>query len=374
MVVLIISRGYPTEKYKTNGIFEFDQAKALAKAGCKVIYAAIDVRSIRRWRKWGLERQTIEGVEVYAINLPCGRLPNALLNKVRSMGLAILYKRIVKKFGKPEVLHAHFTDLAYVASQLKQQVELPLVITEHSSLINKPVLEQQLLHTAATAYRQADTVIAVSPALVQAIEKNFKVKARYIPNIVDTDLFSYAPRVSEKAFNFVSTGHLIDGKRMDLTIEAFNQAFSDLPQVTLTIFGEGNERPKLEGLIKKYHLENKVVLMGLRSREIIAEKLKSCDVFVLASRSETFGVAYIEALATGVPVIATLCGGPECFVHTGNGRLIPVDDVEALVSAMRYMYQYNRAFDRETISADTRQEFSPECVAEKLVEVYEEIT
>jgi len=374
MVVLIISRGYPTEKYKTNGIFEFDQAKALAKAGCKVIYAALDVRSIRRWRKWGLERHTIEGVEVYAINLPCGRVPNALLNKVRSMGLAVLYKRIVKKFGKPEVLHAHFTDLAYVASQLKQQIEVPLVITEHSSLINKPVLEQQLLDTAATAYRQAEAVIAVSPALVQAIEKNFKIKARYIPNIVDTDLFSYAPRVSEKAFNFVATGHLIYGKRMDLTIEAFNQAFSDLPQVTLTIFGEGNERPKLEGLIKKYHLENKVVLMGLRSRATIAEKLKSCDVFVLASRAETFGVAYIEALATGVPVIATLCGGPECFVHTGNGRLIPVDDVEALVSAMRYMYQYSRAFDRETISIEIRQKFSPECVAEKLVEVYEEIT
>ena len=52
MKVLIVARGYPTEKYKMNGIFEFDQAKALVQAGHKVIYAAVDVRSIRRWRKW----------------------------------------------------------------------------------------------------------------------------------------------------------------------------------------------------------------------------------------------------------------------------------------------------------------------------------
>jgi len=54
MYVLFIARGYPTNKYKTYGIFEFDQAKALAKQGHKVVYAAIDLRSIRRWRKWDL--------------------------------------------------------------------------------------------------------------------------------------------------------------------------------------------------------------------------------------------------------------------------------------------------------------------------------
>ena len=54
---------------------------------------------------------------------------------------------------------------------------------------------------------------------------------------------------------------------------------------------------------------------------------------MLVSRSETFGVAYIEALSCGVPVIATRCGGPEGFVHTGNGILVPVDDEEALVGA-----------------------------------------
>jgi glycosyltransferase involved in cell wall biosynthesis len=373
MYIMIISRGFPTNKYKMNGIFEFDQAKALAKSGSKVVFAAIDMRSIRRWRKWGLERHEIDGVNVYVINIPGGRLPKAILHKVTSIGLRILYKVILKELGKPDILHAHFTDLGYAAAKLKQQVNVPLVITEHSSLINKKVIEKQLFDTAKVAYEQADTVIAVSPSLANGIKDKFNIKSIYVPNIVDTDLFTYAIRGEGETFNFVSIGNLKYGKRMDLTIESFYIAFHDVPLVTLTIFGEGEERAKLEGIIEKHRLESRVVLMGMCSRDVIKEKLKSIDCFVLASRSETFGVAYIEALASGVPVIATKCGGPEVFVHEENGCLIPVDDLDALVSAMKYMYKNSIAYDRKKISAEIKLKFSPECVSRKLLEVYKDV-
>ncbi|MGH4140118.1 glycosyltransferase [Clostridium sp.] len=373
MYIMIISRGFPTNKYKMNGIFEFDQAKALAKAGSKVVFAAIDMRSIRRWRKWGMERHEIDGVNVYVINIPGGRLPKAILYKITSIGLSILYKVILKEVGKPDILHAHFTDLGYAAVKLKQQINVPLVITEHSSLINKPVIEKQLLSIAKVAYEQADAVIAVSPALANGIRDKFNKKVLYVPNIVDTDLFTCAIRGEGETFNFVSIGNLNYGKRMDLTIESFYTAFHDLPLVTLTIFGEGEERAKLEGIIKRHSLENRVVLMGMCSREVITEKLKSTDCFVLASRSETFGVAYIEALASGVPVIATKCGGPEVFIHEKNGCMIPVDDFNALVRAMVYIYKNNMIFDREKISAEIKLKFSPDCVSKKLLEVYKDV-
>jgi glycosyltransferase involved in cell wall biosynthesis len=373
MYIMIISRGYPTNKYKTNGIFEFDQAKALAKSGCKVVFAAVDVRSIRRWRKWGLERHEAEGVNVYVLNIPGGRLPKVILHKVRSIGLSILYKLILKELGKPDVLHAHFTDVGYAALTLKRQKNVPLVITEHSSLINKPVIEKQLFNTATETYVQADAVISVSPSLGNTIKDKFNIQSLYVPNIVDTDVFKYTIRESSSTFNFISMGNLIYGKRMDLTIEAFYKAFGDFSDVTLTIFGEGDERSKLEGIIKKYHLENRVKLMGMCSREVIKENLKDSDCFVLASRAETFGVAYIEALASGIPVIATMCGGPEVFVHKENGYMIPVDDLDALASAMMYMYENNIAFDREKISTEIKLKFSPEFVSKRLLEVYEEI-
>ena len=92
MYILIIARGYPTEKYKMNGIFEFDQAKALAQAGHKVIYAGIDVRSIRKWRKWGFESFVKDGVQIEAINIACGRIPNYILNKIKKDSLNRIYK------------------------------------------------------------------------------------------------------------------------------------------------------------------------------------------------------------------------------------------------------------------------------------------
>ncbi|MFT5871838.1 MAG: glycosyltransferase involved in cell wall biosynthesis [Clostridium sp.] len=373
MYVMIISRGYPTNKYKMNGIFEFDQAKALAKAGCKVVFAAVDVRSIRRWRKWGVQRHEVDGVNVYVINIPGGRLPEAILHKVTSIGLSILYKLILKELGKPDMLHAHFTDIGYAALTLKQQINVPLVITEHSSLIMKPVIEKRLFNIAKSTYVQADVVIGVSPTLVNVIKEKFNIKALYVPNIVDTDLFTYTIAGKSKTFNFVSIGNLVYGKRMDLTIEAFSIAFCDFSDVTLTIFGEGIERSKMESLIKKYHLEDRIVLMGVCARTVIKEKLKKSDCFVLASRAETFGVAYIEALASGVPVIATKCGGPEVFVNEKNGRMIPVDDLRALVNVMKYMYKNSIEFDRREISTEIKQNFSPECVSQKLVEVYTEV-
>jgi len=82
MYVLIIANGYPTIGNRGLGIFELDQAKALKAIGCKVVYAAIDVRSVRRRRKWGYEERTIDGVEIHAVNIPGGKIYPALLFSV----------------------------------------------------------------------------------------------------------------------------------------------------------------------------------------------------------------------------------------------------------------------------------------------------
>ena len=158
---------------------------------------------------------------------------------------------------------------------------------------------------------------------------------------------------------------------MDLTIEAFIDAFKGSDKVFLTVFGEGPEREKLEELIRINKLEKQIKLMGMQSRKVIADYLKKCDCFVLASQAETFGVVYIEAMASGLPVIATKCGGPESFVNEENGVLIPVDNKDALVTAMKNMYSGKYKFDKKTISTDTIKKFSPNAISKKLIDVYE---
>lgn len=373
MYILFITRGYPSHKYGTNGIFEFDQAKALINVGCKIVYAAIDVRSIRRWRKWGIEQFEKDGVNIMAINIPCGRLPRSIVHKISEIGLKFLFKLIVQRFGKPDILHAHFADYGFIASKLKKETRIPLVITEHSSEIIKPTLDKNLYKTARETYCKANALVSVSPALSEKIKCNYNLSALYIPDIVDIDVFVYRQRIASNEFKFISVGNLILRKRMDLTIEAFHMVFADIPNVTLTIFGEGEQRGYLEKLIIKYDLWKRVFLMGFCPRTAIAEKLAASDCFVLASRAETFGVAYVEALATGVPVIATKCGSVDVFVHKRNGVLVPVDNLKILAQAMRYMYKNARNYDNKLIAEEIRNSFSPAKVAEQLISIYKSL-
>lgn len=373
MKVLIISSGYPTEKYRGNGIFEFDQAKAISRLGHDVIFVSIDLRSLRRWRKWGFEKFEKEGILVYGVNFPLGRIPKEILIFFAIIGLKKLYSKIEKQSGKPDIMHAHFTELAYTASKLKDITGVPLVITEHSSEINKEVIDENLYKIAKKAYSKADSIISVSPALSKKIKKHFNEDPISIPNIVDLKVFKFAERSADGNFNFVSTGNLIDTKRMDLTVEAFYNAFKNNHKITLTIFGQGPKYKMLQDLIDKYNLNSQVKLMGQCSREEIADQLKKTDCFVLASQSETFGVAYIEALAMGVPVIATKCGGPEAFINESNGLMVEVNNIKQLTNAMDYMYKNIDKFDRESIANMTVEEFSPEAVASTIISQYNEV-
>lgn len=373
MYSLFVTMGYPTAKYITYGNFEFDQAKALKNQGVKVVYAAVDNRSIRRWRKWGIDKTKKDGIDIYSINLPLGRLPQSIKRKVSTLGLKLLYKKIEKDHGKPDLLHSHFPLYSYVASKLKSEINVPLVVSEHSSTINREVISEDFYYMADKAYKASDALIVVSPSLKKVIQTKFNKSSIYIPNIVDLDIFEYNNKAKSETFNFVSTGNLIDLKRMDLTITAFNEAFLDNDKVSLTIFGKGAKKSDLEALIIKYNLEDKVKLMGEVERSVIAKKYQETDVFVLASQTETFGVAYIEALAMGIPVIATKCGGPEAFINKSNGILIDVDSKDQLVKAMQDMYQSSKNYDHKQIAKVASEDFSPESVANKIIEVYKEV-
>jgi len=372
MKILFVSGGYPTSQYPLTGIFEFDQAKALAARGHEVIFAAVDLRSIRRWRRWGRESLEKDGVKIEAINIPLGRFPDWMLHNFGIVGLKWLYRECLRKYGKPDVVHAHFTDSAYITVKALHDNYLPIIMTEHSSSINQARLSESLINTARYAYENVNEIMAVSPSLQNTISKKFGYHSKYIPNMVDLETFEFDEAAKAPAhYKMVSVGGLIPLKAMDILIKQFAKFKAIVADSSLEIFGDGPERKNLELLIKFLNIEDSVKLNGICSRQIIAATLKTSDAFVLASRSETFGVAYIEALSCGVPVIATRCGGPEAFVHEGNGILVPVDEEEALLEAMKSMHRNRDLYNRKQIAAETAMKFSPDAVASQLEDVYQ---
>lgn len=375
MYVLIIARGYPSKKYRMNGIFEFDQARALQKAGIKVVYAAVDTRSLRRWRKWGLEQKDLQGIPCYVMNIPLGRIPDRLRNHIRISSLKKLYERILAEEGRPDVVHAHFISNGFIAAEALEDTGIPLVLTEHFRGMNRKDVPPHYRAMGQRTYPRMDQVLAVSQALAGNIRKNFNVDVQVVPNAVDLSTFSKAQDVKmaeedPSVFHFVSAGGLTPVKRMDRLIQAFHQAFSDEPGVTLTIFGEGPMRKSLEAQILELALAERVVLKGLKSRAELAQEYGRSDAFVLASETETFGLAFIEAMAAGLPVIATRSGGPDQFVTDDRGILVTVDQPDDLVQALIKMRDSRGKYDRNLIADSVQAQFSPEVLTGALLATY----
>ena len=189
--------------------------------------------------------------------------------------------------------------------------------------------------------------------------------------MVDNQIYSYAEKNKDLSpFVYVSVGNLVTIKAFDILIEAFAKVNDD---ANLYIIGDGPEKMRLENQIKELGLEGKVILFGQLDRLKINELYQQSHVFVLPSQSETFGLSYVEAMYAGLPVIATRCGGPESFVDDSNGMLVTINDVAELANAMRLMRENYSAYNPIKISEESKKRFSPEVIAEKIVEIYNQI-
>lgn len=375
MRVFIVARGYPTKEYPTNGIFEYDQAKALAALGHEVIYIALDMRSIRRRRKLGFVSLDRDRVHIEAINIPVSNFSHALTRYTREKALRRLYRRCVKKYGKPDVIHAHFQEFGYTTARTLRDEAVPLIMTEHLSKLINDEFNQELKTLGDKTYRYYDRVLAVSNALAASLHEKFGVKAQVIPNIADLESFRYqkerAKDHQKPPFRILSVGNLKKVKRMNDLINAFALFHADYPDAELCIIGGGTEHDALQRLIEELRLDGCVRLAGRKPRQEIAAAMEESDCFALFSRSETFGVAFIEAISMGLPVIATRCQGPEDFINDENGVMVDVGDIGAMKEAFAYMAQHRADYDAGTISRKINETFSPQIIARQIEAVYQ---
>ena len=375
MKVLIISRGVPTAKAPLNGIFEWDQALALKNANVDVAFLALDFRKITEKRFWGTRRYVRDGIAVFELSLPTG---------IYRRGLPILqalcnsmYQKVVHHWGRPDVLHTHFYFMGAIAAKLPKLTGIPMVHTEHSSKLNKPLaaissLDKKL---AKKAFAAASVITAVSTAYASVLAQNFAVRAQVLPNVVALSLSGTSTSsVTEgepiTPFTWISVGRLIASKGMSTLLDAFANTLQQCPNQQLWIIGDGPQKGALQNQIEQLGIQDKVELLGAMPREQVQAHLTNAHAFVLLSESETFGVSYIEALAMGLPVVATACGGPSDFVNDSNGLMVPIGDAATASVAMQNIANQYAIYNREQLSKDIVQKYQPSAVAKQLKEMY----
>lgn len=374
MEILVVASSIPTQQEPLRGIFEYDQAKALRDQGVNVKFAAIDLRSIRHQRKWGLKTCKIDGIECAIYNFPVGAVPIKLQYLIGQIIFEKVYHALYSDdVNKPDIIHAHFTEIGAMAVKLSSKKHIPLVLTEHSSAIVEANMRKGIRNCALYVYPKCVKVIAVSNALASRIYEISKVKASVIHNIVDTGVFRHEKNEKEREeYRYIAVGSLVEEKNHVLLIEAFAEQYKSDKKIRLNIVGEGPLHQMLNNKIQELGVSDAVQLLGFKSREEISQLFAISDCFVLSSQIETFGVVCIEAMAAGLPVVATKCGGPEEYVNEDVGVLVEADKL-CLAQGMRDVKEHSSMYDPKKISMFATSHFSGEFIGNQIKELYREI-
>lgn len=375
--ILIIPSWYPAFEGDIGGSFFREQAHALKKAGNKVgvIYpqfrSITDIKGIYS-KPYGIEYINDQGLPTYKYHhLAVPKIYS--IRRARWVGYGLkLFDEYTKQFGLPDIIHVHSSVHAgHIALEIKSRYSIPYVVTEHSSSFARGMIKKNELLILKNIITSSDYNIAVSQPFCNLLNRTFKVKSwNYIPNIVNNAFFNEDNEVSTKTFKYLSVSFLSENKAIDNLIKAFSFVSNEVPNAILYIGGDGEQRSKLEQLVKDLNLEDKVIFLGKLSRERVKLEMARSSVFVLPSRYETFGVVLVEALALGKPVIATKCGGPESIVNNKVGTLVEVDNIEELSKAMLNAYTDYNKYKSEDIRQYCIDNFSEEAVTAKLTEIY----
>jgi glycosyltransferase involved in cell wall biosynthesis len=371
---MFIPSWYHNKRNPVHGSFFKEQAIALKERGIKITIAYNEIwpltLAFKVKEKIGLNYSVEEGLKTYRYK-NFNYLPkNPMMFKVFNRRLEKLYKEVVKKEGKVDLIHCQSSFWAGIsANYISKKYNIPLIITEHSSLEKAIYIKESYKPLIKESYLEADELIAVGNGLKKEISKFCGRKdIKVIHNLIPIENF-YISKNKNKNFTFFSLAFLEGEKGMDTLIRSYAKYLKE-SNSKLLIGGDGSQKDFLIKLCEELEIKNQVEFLGALSRKEVSHYMSICDSFVLASRYETFGVVYIEALASGKPIIGTYNGGAEDIINSKNGLIVKVDDVDELGNAMKYIMENSNSYNAEDIRIDCIEKFSKEKITNEILEIY----
>lgn len=282
---------------------------------------------------------------------------------------------------RPAVVHAHtgYPDGA-AAVALAGRLAVPLLVTEHVSFLAQLLARPQVRAAYLRAARQAFRLIVVSDALALRLRQAMPEIAErvvVVPNAVSVDDFILVPLADRRADELLYVGQRTEAKGVPLLLAALARVRERRPGVTLRLIGQA-PHPALDlrwqQLAARLGVAGAVTFEPPADRRGVAAAMARASVFLHGSRSETFGVVAAEALAAGLPVVATDSGGvteilgPEA---AALGAVVPPDDVAAMARAIAEVLDARATFDPERARASVRRRYGAAAVADRLIAIYD---
>ena len=263
----------------------------------------------------------------------------------------------VIEYENLDLVHVHYAiphaTSAYLAKQIirKKNSDIKIITTLHGTDITLVGLEPSFLPLVKFSIEESDGVTTVSRFLKETTLTNYSIKKdiEVINNFIDTNLYTNDKNISMRnkiAPNgeriLIHTSNFRVVKRVPDTIRILNIVKKEIP-TKLILVGDGPDRSECERLSRELGLQDDVIFLG--KQDGIKEILTCGDIFLMPSQSESFGLAALEAMSCGLPVISSSVGGlPELNHHNSTGFIAEFGDVERMAKYTLSLLQNDKKY------------------------------
>ena len=333
--ILILPRWYPNKDDIQLGVFIKEQAKLLANTyNISIVYVHLVKNASQKYTIETNSTHNIKEVIVYFKTASFFKKSIHFLRykKAQKLGLKQLQQSV-------DLCHIHVPIRpVFLALKLRKTNQVPFIITEHWSghLTGEFEHKHRLYKTIyKSILKKASAVTTVSASLQKKFKTNTGYQSQIIPNYIQSVQSDSTKKIHSNQIQLLSISDLNEAtKNISGLLEGFAKAIKKIPNLCLTIIGDGPDLSIIQSKIKALKLEESVHLRGRLSHELVLKQIPNYDFYICNSNVETFGMTVSEALMAGKPVISTQCGGPEEFVNKDNGLLIPIQNSDALSKAI----------------------------------------
>ncbi len=293
-----------------------------------------------------------------------------LLRYIKASRLAI--NELTKIGFFPDLIHCHVAGRNLWMAH-KYFSNKPIVLSEHwSGYVNGNFERQSYLMKKfiLSLINKCNVVTSVSDHLKEGMIRQGVSKEI----VILQNAIKYKEKTAIKEteqMTFLIVADLVDEiKNISGVLEAIKQLKLEHPHFKLIIVGDGPDSPILKEKTNVLDLETQLSFVCRLAQQKVQDYLLKADCLIVNSNYETFSMVTIEAILTGVPVIASRCGGPEQFVNAKNGLLIPKRDKKSLVNAMKEMYQNRSQYKPNVVRNSVKENYSLDRVEDQLNEIY----